>query len=421
MGKTRTYEYEGVPVFRYELQGEQPTREECQARVFANGSELLLDWLRREQPDLLHVHTIMPSLNVLEFESIRAQGIRLVVTNHMPSLGYLCQRGTLMRWDHVPCDGQVRTFRCAACCLNAAGMPQWMCYPSAALSALLGEPATRLPGRAGTMLGMAAIMRRRRLLQARLLAAVDAFVVLNRGAYDSAIENGAPKEKVVINALGVSSTIQRKPPPEVQPVQLPVRFGYVGRFRSVKGIMDLANAWRSLPPNLPATLLWCGPALDAEARELTERLRSMFAKDERVTVTTNGNEGVPPDKVGQLLQQLDVLLVPSRSFENGPTVMYEAIAAGVPVVGTRMGAMPEVIRDRMDGRVLTPASPGELREAILEIVADPAGTADVWRHALPRARTMDDIAAEYEVLYAQIVNGQPLASNSHEAHPVPSG
>src|SRR5271155_669689 len=121
MGENRAYEHEGVPVFRYELRGEQPTRDECQARVPANGGEILLNWLRRERPDLLHVHTLTPSLNVLEFESIRALGIRLVLTNHMPSLGYLCHRGTLMRWDQVPCDGQVRTLRCSACCLNAAG------------------------------------------------------------------------------------------------------------------------------------------------------------------------------------------------------------------------------------------------------------------------------------------------------------
>ena len=46
------------------------------------------------------------------------------------------------------------------------------------------------------------------------------------------------------------------------------------------------------------------------------------------------------------MRSLDVLLVPSRWFENGPTVVHEAFAAGTPVVGTRIGAMPELIRDR---------------------------------------------------------------------------
>jgi glycosyltransferase involved in cell wall biosynthesis len=104
------------------------------------------------------------------------------------------------------------------------------------------------------------------------------------------------------------------------------------------------------------------------------------------------------------MRRLDVLLVPSRWFEIGPIVMYEAFAAGTPVVGTRIGAMPERIRDRIDGRLLTPGSVSEIKEAIQEIAADPAGTVDAWRRALPMPRTMDEIAGDYEKLYFEIMH-----------------
>ena len=95
--------------------------------------------------------------------------------------------------------------------------------------------------------------------------------------------------------------------------------------------------------------------------------------------------------------------MPSRCFEGGPTVVHEAFAAGTPVVGTRIGAMPELIRDRIDGRLLTPGSVSEIKEAIREIAADPAGTVDAWRRALPMPRTMDDIADDYEKLYFEVI------------------
>jgi glycosyltransferase involved in cell wall biosynthesis len=84
-------------------------------------------------------------------------------------------------------------------------------------------------------------------------------------------------------------------------------------------------------------------------------------------------------------------------------VVHEAFAAGTPVVGTRIGAMPELIRDRIDGRLLTPGSVSEITTAICEIAADPAKTVDAWRRALPMPRTMDDIADDYEKLYFEIV------------------
>ena len=78
-------------------------------------------------------------------------------------------------------------------------------------------------------------------------------------------------------------------------------------------------------------------------------------------------------------------------------------AAGTPVVGTRIGAMPELIRNRIDGRLLTPGSVSEITAAIREIAADPARTVDAWRRALPMPRTMDDIADDYERLYFKVV------------------
>jgi glycosyltransferase involved in cell wall biosynthesis len=237
-------------------------------------------------------------------------------------------------------------------------------------------------------------------LQQRLLNAVDTFVLLNQAAFDRVLLNGAPREKLAVNYLGVSSAIARKPTPDVCPTPLPVRFGYVGRFAAIKGVMELAEAWRALPPELPVTLEWLGPANDAEARALLTRLKSTLDHDHRVQF----REAVPASRVGEIMRGLDALLVPSRCFEGGPTVVHEAFAAGTPVVGTRIGAMPELIRDRIDGRLLMPGSVQEITEAIREIAADRAGTLDAWRQALPIPRTMDDIAADYEKLYFEVTH-----------------
>jgi glycosyltransferase involved in cell wall biosynthesis len=341
----------------------------------------------------------LPGITVYEIEAAQAMGIRVVATNHLGDLGYNCQRGTLMRWGQELCDGKVRVLKCAACSLHAAGMPRPLVYPAAALSALIGRSAGALPGRAGTLLGMADLIRHRQELQQRLLHAVDAFVLLNQAAFDRVLLNGAPCEKLTVNYLGISSEIARKPVPDLYPTRSPVHFGYVGRFASIKGVMELAEAWRALPPELPVTLEWRGPVNDAEAAVFLTRLKSLLGSDGRVRFS----EAVPASQIGEIMRGLDVLLVPSRCFEGGPTVVHEAYAAGTPVVGTRIGAMPELIHDRIDGRLLTPGSVSEITEVIREVAADPAGTVDKWRRSLPMPRTMEDIAGDYERLYFEVM------------------
>ena len=142
--ESREYEHEGIPVFRYPLAGASATRDECQTRVSARGSELLIDWLAKQHPDLLHVHTLLPGISVYEIEAARSMGIRVVVTNHLADLGYICQRGTLMRWGQELCDGKVGVMKCAACSLHAVGMPRTLTYPVAALSAAIGSSAGTL-------------------------------------------------------------------------------------------------------------------------------------------------------------------------------------------------------------------------------------------------------------------------------------
>ena len=397
--ESREYEHEGVPVFRYPLRGSSATRDECQVRCSTRGSDLLLEWLVKQRPDLLHVHTLLPGITVYEIEAARALGIRVVVDQpfgrsglQLPTRNFDALGAAIVRRRGA--GSEMCRLQPPGC-----GMPRALTYPVAVLSALVGASAKRLQGRAGTVLGMADLIRHRQGLQRRLLSAVDAFVLLNQAALDRVLLNGAPREKLAVNYLGISSAIARKAAPDLCPTPLPVRFGYVGRFSAIKGVVELAEAWRALPPDLPVTLEWLGPVNDAEAQTLLTRLKGLLGGDNRVRFA----EAVPASKVGEIMRRLDVLLVPSRWFENGPTVVHEAFAAGTPVVGTRIGAMPELIRDRIDGRLLTPGSVSEIMEVIREIAADPAGTVDAWRRALPMPRTMDDIAADYERLYLEVM------------------
>jgi glycosyltransferase involved in cell wall biosynthesis len=103
----------------------------------------------------------------------------------------------------------------------------------------------------------------------------------------------------------------------------------------------------------------------------------------------------------EYLQGIDLLCCPSRTLEGGPTVALEAIAVGTPVVGTRQGALAEMIEDGVNGRLVPPADWRALARALQEIAASAAEIIPRWRVALPAVRSMDDVVDDYLCLYSQ--------------------
>jgi glycosyltransferase involved in cell wall biosynthesis len=99
------------------------------------------------------------------------------------------------------------------------------------------------------------------------------------------------------------------------------------------------------------------------------------------------------------LADLDVLLCPSIWFENGPTIALEAMAAGTPVIGSRVGNLAEIVDDGVNGRLVTAGDVDALKNVLVEVASDPRATVDAWRRALVEPRTMDDIARDYLDLY----------------------
>lgn len=394
------YVHEGVRVMRYPIPS-KPTRDEAQGRAPARGSEVFHTMLADEEPDVVHFHTLVTGLGIAEIKAAKDAGAKVVVTNHLPGMGYVCARGTLMRWGEFQCDGVIRERLCTACTLQSRGMPR----TAAKLVAAFSPESISLPSSLeNTRFGTAVTLRRtihgNRDLQTEMLSLADRFVVLNRRALEIVQQNGAATDKLVLNYLGASQTgVVRKPGPDERPTQTPVKIGYLGRFNLVKGLPDLVRAFRTLPRDLPITLTLCGPADVPDPLGITSMLQVFAREDPRVTLL----DPVPSTEVPKLLASFDVLCVPSVWYENGPTVVNEAHLVGTPVVGSRSGAMMETIRDSIDGRLFPPGDWKALSGILREIASHPE-IVDAWRRELPRARTMDDIAADYISLYETLLN-----------------
>jgi glycosyltransferase involved in cell wall biosynthesis len=112
-----------------------------------------------------------------------------------------------------------------------------------------------------------------------------------------------------------------------------------------------------------------------------------------------------PTQVGELLRDIDVLVVPSRWPEIGPFVILEAFAAKTPVIAARMGNMPELVDHNVNGLLFEPDSASDLQAHMRRFLEEP----DLYerlRAGIPAVRTQDQEVAEIFDIYAQIAGGR---------------
>jgi L-malate glycosyltransferase len=167
---------------------------------------------------------------------------------------------------------------------------------------------------------------------------------------------------------------------------------HISNFRRVKRVRDVIGIFAAVNTQIPSWLVMVGDGPDrAEAEDETRRL----GVEERVHFLGK------IDAVAPLLASADLFLLPSSSESFGLSAL-EALASGVPVVGTNAGGMPEVVRNGETGVLCQVGDVPAMAEAALSILGDPKrweamselGAADA------RARfSLDEIVSRYEHLY----------------------
>ncbi len=399
----RSYLHDGIEVYRYPTPS-APTRDEAGGRATVRGAERFHKWLEARRPDVLHLHSFTTGLGLAELRAGRRAGARLVATSHESRLGHLCQRGTMMRFGELPCDGMVETGKCAACALDGRGMPRALANALSHLPLSVAARAGKLPGKLGTALGMRAVIANNAAMQQELLALVDHFVLLTRWALETVRNNGAPSGKLLLNRLGTAErSSTRKPSPTENPAKTPLTIGYLGRFDPVKGVAVLVDAIRRTPRELPIRVELRGPENGPGDRALIRDLEARAGEDPRIRFAP----AVPRSEVAGVLRSYDLLCCPSLCFEGGPTVAIEAHAVGTPVIGSRIGGLAELVDDSC-GRLFPPGDHAALAALLVEIAESPS-LIDRWAAQLRPVRRMDDVARDYLALYQTLAGAKTAA------------
>lgn len=171
---------------------------------------------------------------------------------------------------------------------------------------------------------------------------------------------------------------------------------HASNFRPVKRISDVIRIFERVRGAIPAKLLLVGAG--------PERL---FAKQLVKELKLNGDVHFlgEQDQLEDLLSCADLLLLPSEQESFG-LVALEAMSCKVPVVGTKIGGLPEVVTHGEDGFLFGVGAVKEMADAAIELLSDTPRHRQFAEHARRRAVErfdVDKLIPEYESLYERLV------------------
>jgi len=202
---------------------------------------------------------------------------------------------------------------------------------------------------------------RRRLSALKQEAAL--FVCVSKFVHDRLIDRGFPPDKLRVIRIGVDA----QPATEAVRPANPPCVVFVGRFVEKKGCKYLIEAARLLAATgCPARIVLIGDG------PLAAQLHEQAQDVPRVVFTG----WLSSDEVRHHIQQATALCVPSITAQDGdadglPTVVLEAMAIGVPVIGTYQAGIAEAVEHGVTGLLVQPASREELAGAIRWIIENP--------------------------------------------------
>jgi len=324
------------------------------------------DLVRAHRPDVTHIHNTWYHLSPSIFRAAREAGSPTVLTLHNYRLA--CANSMLLR-DSKPCELCVTS-------RNAWYGVRYKCYLGSFGQSLASAATISLNRRRGTW-----------------RKDVDLILALTDFARDRFIESGVPETRIT-----VKSNFAFDPGPRTQPVEDADAVLFVGRLSPEKAPDVLLDAWERASVDHRLDLIGIGP-LEADLRR-------------------RGLPGVT------LLGQLDLaavrarmlsaraLVLPSIWYEGLSMVLLEALAAGLPVLASNIGPIPEVVAPLGPNWIAEPGDPDDLAKGLAlinddeEVARVGAAARALYEARYSEAQGLADLESVYERV-VRAISGPP--------------
>jgi len=210
---------------------------------------------------------------------------------------------------------------------------------------------------------------------------VDRYIALSQVARDQFVAGGLPEERIVVKP----NFVDLDPPDRSSPGEF---YLFAGRLAVEKGVDTLLRAWTEHGRPEPLHIVGDGPlARQVEAAaQASPSIRSLGRLDRTAVL--------------EQMRQARALIFPSVWYEGFPMILVEALASGLPVIASRLGAAAEVIEDGVTGLHVTAGSAADLAAKVDWLSRHPDAGEEMGRAARRVYEAKYTSAQNYEQLMA---------------------
>jgi glycosyltransferase involved in cell wall biosynthesis len=290
--------------------------------LWSSASHRDVSQILADPADVAHFHNTFPLVSPAAYYAAARKGAAVVQTLHNYRL--LCPNAVFFR------DGRV----CEDCLGKTIPWP-------GVVHACYRQSRTASAGVAGMLTFHRGLKTSTR---------VDVYIALTEFARRKFIQGGIPEDRIVVK------------PNFVADPGIGTHEGryvlFVGRLAPEKGIETLIEAWRTVRRDHAVSLkvVGSGPS-DSMAANMEPGIEWLGWRSQ--------------EEVVQLMKQARILVFPSRHYEGLPVTIIEAFATGLPVAGSAIGSVGEVIVDGQTGRLFPPGDAGRLADILSTMLSEP--------------------------------------------------
>ncbi len=318
--------------------------------------------LREANPAIAHFHIFQHQISPSVFGPLRRKGIPIILTLH--DLKPICPNYKMLTHDGIceRCKGK-KFYKCMI----------HRCSKGSSLHSLVNTVEMYFHYAMGYYQG------------------VDKYIAVSRFYRDKMIEFGFPPTQVVHIPNFIDAS-------QFTVSETDKGYGiYFGRLSEEKGVMTLLGAL-SRVPHLPFFIVGSGP-MEAGMKQMAAEL------DLRNIAFAGFKTG---DELKKLIAEASFTVIPSEWYENCPMSVLESFAMGKPVIGSRIGGVPELINEGVDGLTFEPGNAEDLCAKMMELWNAPekrksmgkAGRVKVERDYNPEVH-YEQLLAVYEAVLSR--------------------
>jgi glycosyltransferase involved in cell wall biosynthesis len=378
-------------------------------------AENMQEYIREIQPDIVHVwHAARLSGSIIA--AAKELGVPVIFT--ATDFWSVCRVVHLRRADTGElCEGPNRAgTNCLRCYIARTNAPQaakdkYLRNSDAELA--IYTTLAKSPVLKNTKYGkrIRMVTQRNRFLK-DAVNSTDKVIAPTKLTRDLLLRNGINSRLLRVSRYGIETSHITAAPPSPEHPSV-VRFGFMGGLIRHKGVHTLIRAFRDIPEAMPAELKIYG-ALRRNPQDpaYVDELKLLSQGDRRISFV-GSFEG---EKVGWILSEVDVLVVPSVWYENTPLVIYEAFASGTPVVATDLGGLSEVVEHERNGLLFGVNDARDLNAQLMRFLSEP-DLLSTLREGIGPVRTVRDSVDELEQIYEEVLSSRKLADHISAGRP----